>query len=114
MKWRIYYDGGGIYSDEDGAPENAPGVGVLIIAEQDADAGRRLIHGKDYFIWKDGHWLEVDRAGLFDYLFCQTGYKIVLAGRIVTNVVFQTAYARAYYDDGLPVKTAGAAFERTP
>ena len=112
MMWKIYYDGGGTYSDEDGAPEDAPGVGVLVISETDADAGRRLIHGKDYFVWQDGDWLECDRVGLFDYLYCQRGWRKVLAGRIVTNAAFQQAYQRAYHDDGLPAKTAGASFER--
>ena len=100
--FRIYYDGGATY---DGEPFAAPAFGVLVIAETDAEHGRRLIQNADYYCWREGRWWEMDFVGLVDYL-AQPGPRKVLFGRLVSNEVHQAAFDRAYNDVDLPAKTA--------
>lgn len=92
--FRIYYDGGETY---DGAPENAPAFGVLVIVENDRNSGRRLITTKDYFIWTWDGWRSVDFIGMLDYL-QQPGWKRVLFGRMVEDEYWNGVMKRANED----------------
>lgn len=103
--WRIHYAGGATYTDRDGAIEDAPGLGVLVIAQADPDVGRELRYGSDFYIYEDGRWLAVDRYGLWDYL-ARPGWRKVLAGRTVAPREMARAYAAASNDPDLPPKTA--------
>lgn len=80
--WRIYYADGSTF---EGRPEDAPGVGVIVIAQHDPHSGRELLHGDgprvvDWYWWEDGSWLCGDMAGLVQYLGAP-GWKKVLADR---------------------------------
>jgi hypothetical protein len=68
VKWRIYYEDGGTFSDEDGSPKEAPGWGVQTIVQPHIESGRYLLPPYDYYLFRDGRWIGVDVAGLTDHL----------------------------------------------
>lgn len=111
--WRIYYVGGATYSDRDGAVEDAPGLGVLVIGQADPDVGRELRYGSDFYIWEADRWLAVDQYGLWDYL-ARPGWRKVVAGRTVAPRDMARAYAAAFADPDLPPKTARLTGEDAP
>lgn len=100
--FRVYYDGGATY---DGAPENAPAFGVLVIVESDKNHGRRLVVTKDYFVWLGDRWLSVDFIGMVDYL-QQPGWKRVLFGRMVDDEYFASVVRLANEDADFPIRSA--------
>lgn len=76
-KWRIYYDNGLTFSDEDGTLKEAPAFGVqAIVCDPD--------------IWHGG-----DFTGLIDYL-VRTG--LVKFGRLTTNEKYHAAVDGARTD----------------
>ena len=101
LNFRIYYDGGETY---EGAPENAPAFGVLVIIENDKDSGRRLVMSKDYFCWVGDHWLNTDQIGMWDYL-QQPGWKKVLFGRMVDNDYWYSVVKRVNETTDFPART---------
>lgn len=105
--FRIYYDGGSTF---DGDPYNAPGWGAVTIVERDADHGRRLVDGKDFFIWRDGRWWAVDQWGLMDYL-ADPGPRKILIGRYVPNGRWTLLRQRAEADPDFPARTAWGPYE---
>jgi len=109
--WRIWYQEG-TYSDDDGPLDDAPGLGVLVIAQADPDVGRELRYGSDFYVW-DGRWLGVDEHGLWDYL-ARPGWKKVVAGRTVSPRKMEAAYRAALADPDLPPKSARLPDEVVP
>ena len=99
--FRIYYDGGSTY---EGAPENAPAFGVLVIIEKDKDSGRRYVMTKDYFCWVGDKWLATDQIGMWDYM-QQPGWKKVLFGRMVDNDYWYSVMKRVIADPDFPART---------
>lgn len=106
--FRIYYDGGLTY---EGAPENAPAFGVLVIVEKDQNSGRRLVMTKDYFCWLGDRWLSTDFIGMLDYL-QQPGWKRVLFGRLVDDEYWYSVVKRANEDPDFPARTSYGYNER--
>jgi hypothetical protein len=104
MKWRIYYDDGSTFSDEDGPPEMAPGLGVQIIVDPHPSVGRRMLHSHDYY-WHGGGWQGGDIFGFWDYL-QRPGLKVVKFGRTIATAAFDAIYRRAKTDPGFPAKSA--------
>lgn len=106
--FKIFYDDGATYT---GDPFSAPVLGVLVIVEDDAEHGRRLISGCDYFCWDDRgggwRWWEADFVGLIDYLI-RPGVKRVLIGRLVPSEVFSRVYHTALTCSDFHPKTAFA------
>lgn len=113
MRWRVYYDSGSTYSDEDGPPELAPCLGVVVIAQIDRDVGRELLCRKHFYYWERGKWWPCGDLhtpgdggfGLYDYL-TRPGWRKVLTGRNVEHAVFSSTFERARTDPGLPAKSA--------
>ena len=103
LDWRIYYDNGAIFSNTDGAPEDAPSGGVMCIAWYDDDNRRRLAHESDYYRFEDGRWYGSDLFGLWDYL-SRPGLKIVKFGRMVGDLQYRAVMGTAMND--LPVEGA--------
>lgn len=103
-KFRIYYDGQPPY---DGPPYESPGLGVLVIVQEDRDHGRRLITQGDYYIWRDERWWAVDFIGMIDYLL-QPGPRKVIVGRKVDNEDYYAAVRSAERDPDFPTRTAWA------
>lgn len=81
IRWRIYYADGSTY---EGDPFMAPPAGVQVIAQRVDGQDRAIMHGKDYYFWREGlGWNGCDMGGLWDYLLIGTGPKYVLAGRSI-------------------------------
>lgn len=55
MKFRIYYDDGSTFDEL----EDAPGQGVVVIAQSDEDVGKELLHRKDFYYF-EGRWFGCD------------------------------------------------------
>ena len=68
MKWKIYYEDGTTFSDQDGKPKDAPGWGVQTIVQPHIESGRYLLPPYDYYLYRDSRWIGVDVAGLTDHL----------------------------------------------
>ncbi len=111
MTFRIYYDDGSTY---DGAPECAPGAGVIGIVRRDEAAedfpytnGRELLYGKDHYWWTGERWLGGDSYGRDDYL-RQPGWRKVIAGRTVERVRFERVKRQMETDPAFPPMSARA------
>jgi hypothetical protein len=111
MQWRIYYSDGSTCSDEDGPIELAPGEGVVVIAMADAEIGRELVCGKDFYYWEHGRWWDADQYGRDDYL-RRPGWKKTIAGRNVPRETYRALCKRATDEPGLPPKSARSPRER--
>jgi hypothetical protein len=65
MNWKIYYADGAEFSSEDGNPQDAPALGVLVICQSDQDNGRYYQCRSDYYVWAGDRWWGVDIGGLY-------------------------------------------------
>ena len=115
MNWRVYYANGNTYSNQDGAPENAPARDVQVIVMKDGDHGWRTQTEHDYYVWDErSNWLRwwgVDQFGLYDYLI-EPGFKKVLFGRTISSQEYNEIIKRANEDKDFPRKTSYANKER--
>jgi len=114
--WKIYYGDGSTFSSREGTPWRAPGVDVQVIVMNDDNHGWRTQAGDDYYVWDcrggETRWWGVDKFGLWEYLFIQTGYKRALAGKTTTSERFSEIFKRASEDPDFPKKTSYASKER--
>lgn len=100
-EWRIYYADGTRYS---GSPEDAPGLGVLLIVQRDPKSGiKEILHGDgprviDYYWWEGGMWLGGDVTGMIQYL-AFPGWKKVLIGRNIITSQWREVVQEAIDDD---------------
>jgi hypothetical protein len=108
--WRIWYDNGSSFSDEDGPPELAPGRGVICIVQDAERTGRVKLSGADYYIWKEGQWFRADLFGLWDYL-VEPGHKKVVFGRTVARHLYNQILRQAEADDRFPRRSAWEKWE---
>ncbi len=98
MKWRIYYDDGGIWDHKDGFPLPNP-FGVLVILQDSVNGSARYMSAGDFYIFDGDGWLAVDQAGLNDYIIHQLSkIKCVVVGRMVPDARFREIYAQAKKD----------------
>lgn len=96
MKWRIYYGDGAVFSHTMGSPFDAPSADVQIISQELDGLDRELMHGKDYYYWReDIGWNGCDLGGLWDYLLLSRGPKAVLMGRSIRTDTFWKIVGRA-------------------
>lgn len=100
--WRVYYSDGSTYN---GDPENAPGVGIVVIVQDDPDVGRMLMCKWDYYCWHDGQWWGHDLIGTVDCL-AQPGFNRVLVGRTVSQDLWKKIHAAAANDPDFQPKSA--------
>ena len=103
--WIIYYEDGSSFTSSDGNPEDAPRLGVLLVANIDKEVGKILHHRADFYIRKMDQWLPADKFGLMDYLLEPGHYKIVLWGRITTRTIMHKVYVDAFNDTRMNQKT---------
>jgi len=89
MDWRIYYADGSTF---EGKPENAPGLGVIVIVQKhkDTQIGSYLQHQSDYYVWAEGYWWGCDLFRLWQYWFVQKypHPKVSLAGETIKNELY--------------------------
>jgi len=105
LAWRIYYDGGGTFSNEDGPPDRAPGWGAVVIPQADPDVGRMMMSRWDHYCWHEGQWWGHDLVGLMDCL-ARPGPSVVVHGRTVPQAAWRAIYNTALTDPDLPTKSA--------
>lgn len=88
--WQIFYADGSTF---DGYPQDAPGLGVVVIVQEHEVAGERpyLQHMTDYYIWLGERWLGCDLFRLWQYIFVEKFDfpKVALAGQTVSNDLFK-------------------------
>lgn len=100
--WRIWYDDGTTFTDDDGSPFEAPPLGVVCITQRTDDehhsTGHELVHLFDYY-WFDpeGHlspWWGGEAFGLWDYLM-RPGERKVVFGRTLDSPHYQGIIGKA-------------------
>ena len=98
--WKIYYEDGRVFSNEDGQPFDAPRVGVQVIV-QGRDGSYELVHGKDYFYWEPrrGGWYSTDQFGAFDHLI-RAERQCLLIGRMLADDEWQALWTRVKSECG--------------
>ena len=50
IEWRVYYENGDVYDNEQGSWEDAPVDGVQCVAVRHPIYGRQVYHGADYYL----------------------------------------------------------------
>lgn len=94
MLWRLYYDDGSTFSDEDGPWEEAPPDGVLF-AVQWQDGKKEVLSGSDFYFFHDGSFGQTNDLGP---LLRKLG--IIKFGRWTTHAKLERAAAMVRADDG--------------
>lgn len=113
IDWRIYYDNGHTFDPEDGGPMQAPGFGVICIAQRDPEVGRVILHGWDFYYQADnGQWWGSDIYGVLDRLLHRLPVSALCAGRTIATDDFRAIMARADKDPDFPPKSARRKLER--
>ena len=108
MAFRVYYSDGSTF---DGDPESAPGLGVVVIVQDDPDVGRMVMARWDFYCWHQGQWWGHDLTGLMDCL-ALPGFNRVLIGRTVSQERWQAINAAALADPDFAPKSAERVLER--
>ena len=94
--WKIFYDDGSSFSNEDGEPEDAPGVGAVVIADSVANY---TAHRWDWYYWRPskGEWWGADIHGLL-YQLCKNPRDTlaVKQGGMVTTQFYQKCMRDAF------------------
>jgi hypothetical protein len=108
--WRIYYSDGSTFSSEDGAPEDAPGWGVVVIPQTDQDVGRMMMAHWDHYCWHEDQWWGHDIVGLLDCL-AMPGSNVVVHGRTVGQEIFKKIWVIAEEDSDFEPKSASLSIE---
>lgn len=91
MRWRIYYGDGSTFTDQDGAPWEAPRTNVQVIKTESG-----FQHSKDAYYWNEAFgWQGCDTAGMYDYLMSYRAPAVVLFGRSIRNEDFWALVGRA-------------------
>lgn len=113
MRWRIYYADGSTFSNETGAPHEAPAYGVQAICQPEPDVGLETLHAFDYYVYMEGEWTGLSgHDGLVDHV---TAYapriEALVVGRQIPRQQYQAIMRRALHDPDFPRKSAKHAGE---
>ena len=101
--WCIWYVDGTTFSSDDGNPEDAPGAGVVVIAQDGGShddpyvtGGQqwKTVSGYDWYIYDQGFWFSTNMQGLTQYI-TEPGAKIIKAGRWVPPAVYNELRSKA-------------------
>lgn len=114
INWRIYYEDGSTFTNLDGAPEDAPAFGMLMVVQTDPDVGRMIMHAWDWFFWRedDQQWWGADIYGLLDQMLHNKPLKALKQGRNTQTSNYQAILQRAIDDPDFPPKSAVKRGER--
>ena len=115
MKWVIYYTDGSTYSNEDGEPADAPGGGVLAIAQEDATVGVLVHYGCDWYAFgeKYGGWAGMDSLGIAQYVI-DAGPLVLKLGKGMPTYSYSKILREIQADPRLPEKNARYPWEFKP
>lgn len=114
LLYRVYYSSHAAQRTFDGYADNigdTPIFEVLVIVQRDKDHNRRLVSGKDFYIWEGGAlgWVAVDRWGMMQYMARPGLEKRFLVG--VMCETFAEAMQQARTDPAFKPQTALHVFE---
>jgi len=88
--WKIWYDDGSTFSNEDGNPEDAPIDGVQAILQWLPLGNYDIIPPADYYWWLWDRWASGNTSGLDRYLRKRDQIKlIIIFGRWTSSNMFQ-------------------------
>jgi len=91
VAYRVYYaDRPPV--DGDGPSTDLEPRGVQAIVQDHPEVGVEISTGSDYYVWRGGRWVGVDKFGLYDYLL-ESG--LVLFGRTVTSGEYRRIFKEA-------------------
>jgi len=116
IPWRVYYTDGATYpgseSNQPCDPWVAPIFGCQIIVERDADHGRRIVSGGDFYVWvvEEERWRACDQWGMIQYM-AKPGPKRFMVGEMIASDGWNALMRRAMTDPDFPVKTGYSPYE---
>ena len=92
-EWRIFYDDSTNYQ---GPVDDAPGFGVVCIAQKDTAGGINMASHGDYYVLINDFWVICDTFGVLDYMInSPKSVQRVLAGRTISKDDFHRIYKLA-------------------
>ncbi len=95
MEWAVVYDGGRVFTSDDGSPEDAPAFGVLAIMDRGPNwtPPGAVLSQKDYWVRaKWGGWIGYDLIGMVEHF---AGLGLLKVGRTVSERDFMAAIETA-------------------
>ena len=102
VDWRIYYDDGSTFDSDQGTPNDAPPVGVILILQRDLlfPNNTERIVGENYYYWAGPtmQWQGSDRDGLVDRLLERKDVEGVCQGRRLSREDFHAIHRAASND----------------
>jgi hypothetical protein len=122
IKWRIYYDDGSTFTNLDGMPWEAPGLGVVCIVQLDPNPVEYNINTQALreatFYWyhrKWGYWLPSDIYGMLDQLTHDQKDWVcaVRFGRWAEHTLYREILEQAENDLDFPPKSGNSKSERS-
>ncbi len=113
IDFRVYYADGSTYDGYHNAVENTPIFEVLLIVERNANHGRKLVKGGDYYIYyQNGTWHAVDFVGMLQYMRRPYMEKRFLVGVMSYDEdSWNDTVRKARSDPDFPPQTALSAYE---
>lgn len=117
-QWRIYYDDGTTFDDTQGAPEDAPGLGVVCIVQACPDLGRQIMSGWDFYYFRPSSpvpWWGCEWFGLIDNLTAKPrDTQAVKAGRTIDSLTYEKIRELAGADPDFRRTVAAVHEDRPP
>ena len=104
--WRVFYSDLSTFDSDDGEPHEAPTEGFICAVGYDERGKRYVMHGWDFYCWKNNQWWGMNQFGLHDMLRRNDLYAYK-EGRTVANSVWVKIQEMAVDDPDFPVKRRG-------
>lgn len=106
-KWKIFYSDGSTFSDEDGAPSEAPKRGAQVICIEEGRCGRRVLKLSNYYMWSPtlNRWLDQESETSVFLRAAQEPWTVILFGEYLIEKQFETILIAAHNDPYIPMVT---------
>lgn len=111
--WKIFYHDGTTFDSDNGAPADAPPVGVVCIIQSSIMLGREILNRWPCYFWDGQFWRKSTFWGVFDALLARQPIEAYLEGMVPHGDAFKTIWEAAFDDPDpeIPVKTARDGWE---
>jgi len=105
VQWRIYYADGSTFDSDQGAPDDAPGYGALLILQlSEGGRSRDTVYGADFYLFTEaGVWIMADKMSVVDMMVNRVPFSGFLAGRWVHTDDYWEVTKAAYADRDFPL-----------
>ena len=99
MNWRIYYDGGRVFTSEDGTPWDAPRTGVQIIVQEHDRVGWEILNSADEYYYEADKrgWYEAKGFTFYEHLI-RAKRPLIVFGRMVSNAEYSALLTQVKAD----------------